>query len=455
MKKLILLFFLCFTSKLFAQSERGIEFIRGTLENAQKLAEQQHKLVFISYENYGGNSRWMNQNVFSTPEAGEYFNENFISLKINSESLRDKASNSDFKYRGSSSAYFFFTADGELIYKSNFAANPQELLADASRAMKVNENFLSLEKLDKIIRKGDASQDMLYLYSLRRLQAINVGNFKEKNVKDLDKAVRSYIQGLDKESLATEKNVLLLCEYLYETNKTCDDELFKLLVGQAGNVKNFAEENAIGIRQRVGRIIDRSFNQAVLNKNPDLMNESVASIAIFWHEKSTPFYNKEMVMASYKIDFYEIMKDWGNYSKEITAYLNKIDAIDAENLTMEAMKEYRKYEDKLKFTTDEWLALQDDILNGYNEEIAYQLRLYGWRFAQNITDKEQLQLPLKWLSKSLRIAENPIAMKTYSQLLYKAGRNDEAKKYADTASKIAKGQVVAKEFRVDTETKNK
>ncbi len=453
MKKLILLIFLCFTSSLFAQSERGIDFIRGTLENAQKLAEQQHKLVFISYENYGGNSRWMNQNVFATPEVGEFFNENFISLKINSESLRDKASNSDFKYRGSSSAYFFFTVDGELIYKSNFAANPQELLADANRAMKVNENFLSLEKLDKIIRKGDASQDLLYLYSLRRLQAINVGNFKEKNAKDLDKAVRNYIQGLDKESLATEKNVLLLCEYLYETNKTCDDELFKLLVGQAGNVQHFSEENAIGIRQRVGRIIDRSFNQAVLNKNPDLMNESVASIATFWHEKSTPFYNKEMVMASYKIDFYEIMKDWSNYSKEITTYLNQIDAIDAEALTAKAMTDYRKYEEKLKFTAEEWTFLHDDVLNGYNEEIAYQLRLYGWRFAQNITDKEQLKLPLKWLSKSLRIAENPIAMKTYSQLLYKVGRQEEAKRYAETAIKISKGQVVAKEYR-EEESKN-
>jgi hypothetical protein len=453
MKKLIVLIFLCFTAKLFAQGERGIEFVRGNLEYAQKLAQQQHKLVFISYENYGGNSRWMNQNVFATPEVGEYFNENFISLKINSESLRDKASFSDFKYRGSSSAYFFFTHDGELIYKSHFAANPQELLVDAQHAMKVNENFLSLEKLDKIIRKGEASQDMLYLYSLRRLQAINVGSAKEKNVKELDKAVRNYIQSLDKERLASEKNVLLLCEYLYETNKTCDDELFKLLEKESGNLKNFSVENSTGIRQRVSRIIDRSFNQAILNKNAALMNESVDAIALFWHEKSTPFYNKEMVMASYKIDFYEVMKDWGNYSKEITTYLNRIDAIDAEALTAQAMTEYHKYEDKLKFTTEEWTFLHDDVLNGYNEEIAYQLRLYGWRFAQNITDKEQLKLPLKWLSKSLRIAENPIAMKTYSQLLYKVGRQEEAKKYAETAIKISKGQAVAKEFR-EEESKN-
>jgi hypothetical protein len=455
MKKLILLFFLCFTSNLFAQGERGIDFIRGTFENAQKLAKQQQKLLFISYENYGGNSRWMNQNVFPSPEVGAYFNENFVSLKINSESLRDKAVNSDFKYYGASSAYFFFTPDGELVYKSYFVAEPKELLADAHRAMKVSENFLSLEKLDKMFRKGEQSPEMFYLYSLRRLQAMNLGTAKEKerNIKELDKVVRGYILGLNKKDLASEQNVLLLCEYLYETNKTCDDELFKLLVNQAESLKNYAEENATGIRQRVGRIIDHSFNQAVLTKNDELMNVSVASIAPFWHEKSTPFYNKEMMMASYKIDFYEIVKDWGNYSKEITAYLNKIDAIDPEALTAKSIQEYKKYENKLKFTPEEWTLLHDDIFNGYNEEIAYQLRLYGWRFAQNITDKDQLQLPLKWLSKSLRITENPISMKTYSQLLYKVGRRDEAKTYAENAIKVAKGQVVAKEFRTET-TKN-
>jgi hypothetical protein len=308
--------------------------------------------------------------------------------------------------------------------------------------------------MDKLFHKGEQSPEMFYLYSLRRLQAVNYGNVKEKSIKDLDKAVRGYILGLDKNGLAAEQNVLLLCEYLYETNKMCNDELFTLLVNQAENLKNFSDENATGIRQRVGRIIDRSFNQAVLNKNDDLMNTAVASIVPFWHEKSTPFYNKEMVMASYKIDFYEITKDWNNYAKEITTYLNQIDAIDAEALTAQSMAEYRKYESKLKFTAEEWTLLNDDILNGYNEEIAYQLRMYGWRFAQNITNKEQLKLPLKWLSKSLRIAENPIAMKTYSQLLYKIGRQEEAKKYADDAVKVAKGQVIAKDFREEN-SKNK
>lgn len=177
------------------------------------------------------------------------------------------------------------------------------------------------------------------------------------------------------------------------------------------------------------------------------MNSAVAAISPFWYERSTPLYNKEMLMTSYKIEFYEITKNWENYSKGITAYLNYVDAIDTEVLTNQSVAEFKKYEDKSKFTAEEWNMLRDDIFNGYNEEVAYQLRLYGWRFAQNITDKEQLKLPLKWLSKSLRISENPIAMKTYSQLLFKVGREEEAKKYAEDAVKVAKGQVIARDFR--------
>lgn len=456
MNKLILLAFLCFTSHLYAQGERGIDFIRGTFDNVQKLAKQQGKLVFISYENYGGNSRWMNQNIFSSSEVGTYFNENFVSLKINSESLRDKSANSDFKYYGASSAYFFFTAEGELIYKSHFVAQPKDLLIDAGRAIKVNENFLSLDKLEKMFRKGEQNPEMFYLYALRRLQAINMGTVKEKekSIKELDKTVRNYIQGLSTKELSEEKNILLLCEYLYETNKTCDDELFKMLVNQADNLKNFSEENAIGIRQRVGQIIDHSFNQATLTKNEVLMNESVATISVFWNEKTSPFYNKEMVISSYKIDFYEITKDWNKYAYEITHYLTKTDAIDAQALTAQSIEEYKSHESKLKFTPEEWTMLHDDILNVHNEEIAYQLRLYGWRFAQNITDKDLLKLPLKWLSKSLIIAENPIAMKTYSQLLYKVGRTEEAKQYAENATKVAKGQVITKDYRANSESTN-
>lgn len=263
----------------------------------------------------------------------------------------------------------------------------------------------------------------------------------------MDKAIRGYALGLDKKSLGTEQNMLLLCEYLYQTNKTSDDELFKILMSNSENLKSFNEENANGIRQRISRIIDRSFNQAILNKNEELMNSAVAAISPFWYERSTPLYNKEMLMTSYKIEFYEITKNWENYSKGITAYLNYVDAIDTEVLTNQSVAEFKKYEDKSKFTAEEWNMLRDDIFNGYNEEVAYQLRLYGWRFAQNITDKEQLKLPLKWLSKSLRISENPIAMKTYSQLLFKVGREEEAKKYAEDAVKVAKGQVIARDFR--------
>lgn len=431
--KVFIISLLCFP--LLAQNGKGIEFSKTNLESAFKLAKEKNKLVFIAYENYSGKSRWMDQNVFPEEEVGKIFNENFISLKINSESLRDKTQFSDFKYRGSTATCFFLTPKGELIHKSPTPATAHELVEEANHALKINENFISLDKMDKLFRKGERSTEFLYLYSLRRLQAIDLADTRDRQIKELDKSVRAYMTKLSDEDFATEQNMLLACEYLYETNKNCNDELYQRMMKNSGLVEEFSEENAAGFRQRLGRIIDRSFNEASLTNNKNLMNEVVASIDAVWYEKSTPFYNKENLISSYKIDFYEMSKDWSNYENEVIGFMNRIDEINTTELADKAIAEYRASADKLKLSERGWQELYAEILKSYNEEVASHLRIYGWRFSQHVSDKVALKEALKWLNKSLRLSPNQIALKTYSQLLFKVGREDEAKKYADLSKK--------------------
>ncbi|MFN3850351.1 MAG: hypothetical protein ACK4NY_13030 [Spirosomataceae bacterium] len=434
MRKLILLLLTLLSNQLIAQ--RGITFIHQSFTEALKLAKQQKKIVFVAYTNYGGNSRWMEMNVLNDPEVGETFNENFINLKINGESLRDKSTFEDFKYRGITAGYFFFTPKGELIHKFNFTKTPSEILNEANVAINLNNEFSTIEKLDKAFKNGERSQEFLYLYSLRRLQNVEVGNSKEKNIKDLDKAIRNYVTELSDVSKKSEKNMILICEYLYQTNKNCSDALFQTLMNNIEAAQAFSDDNLAGFRLRINRIIDRSFNEAVLTKNEVLLNDAVRAIAKNWNEKESVFYNKSLVMSSYRIDYYEIAKDWTKYKFEINEYLNHFDSLDIEALVNESMAEYKKYEDKLNFSEEEWKQLRDEIETSYNDEVAYQLRLYGWRYAQNINDKESLKEPLKWLSKSLRLSSNPIALKTYSNLLYKTGREQEAKRFAEMANKL-------------------
>jgi hypothetical protein len=321
------------------------------------------------------------------------------------------------------------------VHKCTSPATAQELIAEANQALKINENFISLDKMDKLFRKGERSTEFLYLYSLRRLQAIDLIDTRDRQVKELDKSIRAYMTKLSEEEFATEQNMLLACEYLYETNKNCADELFNRMMKNIGLIENFSEENAAGFRQRISRIIDRSFNEAALTNNKMLMDEVVKSLDICWYEKSTPFYNKENLISSYKIDFYEMSKDWNNYQTEVISFMSRIDAINTTELTDKAMADYKAHADKLKFSENSWKELYNEILKSYNEEVASHLRIYGWRFSQHLNDKTALKESLKWLNKSLRLSPNPIALKTYSQVLFKVGREDEAKKYADLSKK--------------------
>lgn len=433
------LHFLMLLTLLFSKvtiAQRGIDFIPSSYNDALNLAKKQKKLVFVAYTNYSGNSRWMEQNILNQSQVGEVFNEKFINIKINSESIRDRSVIEGFKYRNTTSGYFFFNANGELVHKFDFLKTADEIISEANIAQKINENLVSLDKMDRQFHKGERSPEFLYLYSLRRLQNIELNNVKERNLKDLDNAIREYLLSLSEEKMRLEPNMLLACEYLYQTNKNCSDIVFQLMMHHIDATKDFSAENLEGFRVRVSRIIDRSFNEAVLTKNEVLIHDVARSIQNSWYEKESPLYNRKLVMASYKIDYFEIVKDWGAYQEELTNYINYFDKLNIQELTNQHLAEYKKYQDKLQFTDEEWASLRSDIEQTYNEEIAYQMRLYGWRFAQHIEDKEALKAPLKWLSKSIRLSANPIALKIYSKLLYKTGRESEAKKYAEAANKL-------------------
>jgi hypothetical protein len=427
-------------SSLILHAQKGINFIPNSFKEALQLAKKQNKLVFVAYTNYGGSSRWMEQNVLSKEQVGEVFNNQFISIKINGESLRDKGNMEGFKYRNGTSGFFFFNPNGDLVHTFDFLKTAEEMLTEAKIAYKINENFASLDKMDKIFHKGERSRDFMYLYSLRRLQNIEVSNIKEQNIKDLDKAIREYLLMLPEIKMDTEPNMLLACEYLYQTNKNCSDILFQLIMHHINATKTFTAENLDGFRVRINRIIDRSYNEAILTKNEVLIHDVARAIQASWFEKETPIYNRQLVMASYKIDYYEVVKDWQNYQEEISKYVNYFDKLNIQELTNLNLTEYKKYQNKLNFSEEEWTSLRSDIEETYNHEIAYQMRLYGWRFAQHIEDRESLK----------RLSSNPIALKTYANLLFKVGREAEAKKYTDAVGKLPSNRIQLDVARKDT-----
>lgn len=111
---------LLFISILFynTSTAQGIEFFHGTWKEALVEAQKDDKLVFVdAYAKWCGPCKKMAKNVFTKAEVGDFYNENFVNLKLDMEEMDGVT----FGHEYPVSAYptlLFLNAKGELVKKS-------------------------------------------------------------------------------------------------------------------------------------------------------------------------------------------------------------------------------------------------------------------------------------------------------------------------------------------------
>lgn len=88
MKKIILILAaIMIALPVMAQKQTGIQWEEGTLMQALKKSKENGKeLVFLDcYATWCGPCKYMANTVFTTKEAGDYFNKKFVNIKIDME----------------------------------------------------------------------------------------------------------------------------------------------------------------------------------------------------------------------------------------------------------------------------------------------------------------------------------------------------------------------------------
>jgi len=64
----------------------GISFHQGTWAEAIALAKKEKKLIFVdAYAKWCGPCKWMSANIFTMPDVGDFFNKNFVNVKMDME----------------------------------------------------------------------------------------------------------------------------------------------------------------------------------------------------------------------------------------------------------------------------------------------------------------------------------------------------------------------------------
>lgn len=135
MKKIIpLLFSICFFFNLQAQNN-GIRFTQSDFAEALQEAEKNNKFLFVDvYADWCGPCKMLSEQVFPDPQVGEYFNDRFICIKLNSDDPKNRSFIEKFQITALPTLLILNSKE-EIVQKHQGMANTDQLIRIAKLAL--------------------------------------------------------------------------------------------------------------------------------------------------------------------------------------------------------------------------------------------------------------------------------------------------------------------------------
>ncbi len=109
-----------FAFALFAitAAQAQIEFSKGSFADIKAKAADENKIIFVdAYAVWCGPCRWMEANVFTKKEVGDFYNEHFVNYKFDMEKGEGRAFAKKYAVRNYPT-YLFLDAEGNIIHRA-------------------------------------------------------------------------------------------------------------------------------------------------------------------------------------------------------------------------------------------------------------------------------------------------------------------------------------------------
>ncbi len=292
---MVMLLSICHFS--FAQ---GIQFFEGSWEEALAEANKQEKLLFVdAYAVWCGPCKRMAKTEFTKDDVGDFYNTNFISLKLDME----KPDGRSFEKTYPVSAYptmFFLDGDGKVVKKIK-GFRPGEALIEEGRAALGSVDYSA--KYAKRYEEGERDYDLVFNY-LKALgksgkSTIKIANeFLKEN--ELDKKQRTEILSVG----ATEADSKIFEEYI------SDADYAKSIVG------------ADAFYASVDKACENTVKKAIEFEYMELIDEAIEKM------KSVKSPNAKAFAYTSKMEYAKAYKEEAMYLDIAKTYVKKIGKSD-------------------------------------------------------------------------------------------------------------------------------
>ena len=305
---------------LYSQDENvtsgGMQFFEGSWSDVLAAAKEQNKYIFVdAFADWCAPCKWMAKNIFPTEEAGKFYNENFISYKLDME----KGEGIEFakKYEVKLyPSYLYFNSSGELVHRSVGSKPVDKFIEDGNNALNPEMSLMAMnEKYDK----GERNEEFLYKY------AFALSNAYQSELK-IAEVTNAYLDTQKDEDLTSGKNWGVINELVNDVNS----HAFKYL-----------EENKDKFTALYG---EDNVNQKILGT---------------------------------KMNYFKFMKNWEEYAKVTAEYVNKYAMDNSQMLNSFAWDFYENINDKAMLkNAEKWAKISMKLDKNYYNTDTYASILY-------------------------------------------------------------------------------
>jgi thiol-disulfide isomerase/thioredoxin len=304
------LLFMCFLVPVIGFSQ-GMEFYEGDWKEALKQADKEGKLVFVdAYAVWCGPCKLMSKNVFPQAKVGEFYNANFINLKIDMERGQGLEFRKKYPVRAFPT-YFYLDPSGKIVHTTKGAKRPDDFIKVGALAVRKYDK--SATYADQY-NEGDRSPQLVYDY----VKAL------KKSGKPSLKIANDYLNS--QKDLTTPENL----KFILLAASEADSRIFSMLEENKEELIKLVsiEEVESSIRSAC----QNTFKKSLEYNSIELLHES--------QNKMTQHLPNEAMYFKYKsnLDYFSNTSDEKNYLKTAKVYFKKVVKNDASQM-LELMDE--------------------------------------------------------------------------------------------------------------------
>ena len=284
---------------------QGIEFFEGSWEEALLEAKQQEKVIFVdAYAIWCGPCKRMAANVFTHERVGEFYNQNFINVKMDME----RGEGLTFRQKYPVAAFptlFYIDYTGDVVLQVKGARNVEDFIALGRQALgKVDRS----EVFAKAYDEGDRDPVLVYNY----VKALNQAG------KSSLKIANDYLRSQD--DLSTEQNL----RFILEATTAADSRIFSLLIEYRKPIEQLEGRQAV--LDRIEWACENTVDRAIEFQSPELLEQAKHEMEAHYPERAEAF-NLQSDMA-----FFLAAGEPDEYLEACKTYAKKVAKDDADEL---------------------------------------------------------------------------------------------------------------------------